>query len=442
MSQINPIHPIRQMNKTQIQTKIKPLLTKSACVLFTSVLGMMAAHADGDDEVMVITRSVAGSAYPVAVMPFAQANKISDNLNLAGLGATHQNLPQHTQSASEILHNLSTWRNQGFGYVVIVRTHSMPSNKTAISYEIVDTNTAQISDKQTQVSDNHPAALAVAYNQISDKIYQAISHQPSDLTGKIAYVEETGTPNNKTSSLKLIDVHGQAIATLYTVNGSILTPTFSPDGSRIAYSVQTKDGLPVIHIQSVNGGQPQVVTPFWGHNLAPSFSPNGDSILFSGSHENNNPNIYRLNFTANRLERLTNLAGAENSPNYLPSGTGFIYTADHGTRSQSLQRYDFGTGKSTQIAARASNPRLSPDGNKLVYVASNRIVIANTQGKTQQSFAVNGTEISASFSPSSTRIVYAQKQGNQSQLMIRSLTSNTARTIATTGIAKDPVWSK
>lgn len=418
---------------------MKSPVTK-ACLALTISLATAYAHAD--DELIVITEQVAQSRYPVAVMPFSDAHQVSHHLSLAGLGATHQNLPQHTQASSEILRNLTAWRNQGFEYVILAQSHQILGNKLAINYEIIDTKIGSVSVKHTQISDNHPAAVQAAYRQISDKIYQAITGQPSDLMGKIAYVEESGSPQNKVSTLKLIDPSGQLIRTLDTVNGSIMTPAFSPDGLNIAYSVQTKNSLPVIYIVPVLGGTPKLVTPFWGHNLAPSFSPDGGSILFSGSHENNNPNIYRLNLHANHLDTLTTLAGAENSPNYLADGSGFIYTADKGTRRQSLYRYEFGSARSTQIASHATNPRLSLDGSKLVYVSGGRITIANAQGRAQQSFGVLGTDVSASFSPSGTRIIYTSNQGNKNQLMIRSLSSNATRAIPTSGTARDPIWSK
>lgn len=408
----------------------------------TLFISLMPSVAMAQDEVIVVTRQVQESRYPVAVMPFADAGRITDNLTLAGLGATAQNLPQNTTNATDIVNNLGTWRNQGFRQVVLVQTHTMPANKLAISYQLVDTATGSVGVKQTQVSENNSTALAASYAQISDKIYQSITGKPSDLVGKIAFVEETGLPSNKTSMLKLVDMSGKNLATLDTVNGSIMTPSFSPDGRYIAYSVQSKNALPVIYVRSLDNNQLQMVTPFWGHNLAPSFSPDGGSLIFSGSHEANNPNIYRLNLAANSLEKLTSLSGAENSPSYLPDGTGFVYTADHGTRSQSLQKYDFATGKSTQLVARGSSPRVSTDGSKIIYTAAGRIIIANQQGKTLQSFAVAGTETAASFSPSGSRIVYAVNQGNQSQLMIRSLSNNAVQTLPTTGVVRDPVWSK
>lgn len=423
---------------------MKKLTLLTAALLSVSMSQMASAN---DDKVWTVTQQIAQSTQRVAVLPFIGNNALSSaitaKLDTTELGATQNNLPQQTNNSNEILSNLNAWRNQGFGYVVIGQAHSIAGGKTAITYEVIDAiNGKSLGGAQTHITDSNPSAINRTSAQLSDKIYQAITGQASDFGSKIAYVENTGTPSAPIATLKIIDSDGQNARTLYTVNGSILTPTFSPNGSQLAYSVQRQNGLPVIQIQSVNGGESRVVTPFWGHNLAPSFSPDGTSILFSGSHENNDPNIYRLNLSLNTLERLTNLNGAENSPNYLPNNQGFIFTADQGSRRQGLYRQNFSSQTATPLIANATNPRLSHDGSKIVYVAGSRIVIANTQGKTEQSFAASGTEISASLSPSGNQLVYALSQGKQSQLMIRNLHNNSTRAIATTGQVRDPIWSK
>ncbi|WP_294034952.1 translocation protein TolB [uncultured Moraxella sp.] len=401
---------------------------------------------DDTDKVWVATQQIAQSSDRIAIVPFVGdtvvTGVVTANLDGTELGASSGNLPQRTASTNDILANLSTWRNLGYDYVVIGKSHSIVGNKTAISYDVIDTKAAKVIGSQTQVSDTNTASLKLAGHQISDKIYQAITGKSGDFGSVIAYVEETGTPSNKTSRLKLVDATGQNARTLFTVTGSILTPTFSPDGSRIAYAVQAKNGLPVIHVQSINGTHSEVVTPFWGHNLAPSFSADGTRLLFSGSHEYNNPNIYELNLTTKTLKAITTQNGAENSPSYLPDGSGFIYTADNGTRSQSLYRYQFANQNATRIALNATNPHLSHDGSKIAYVAGQDIIIANVSGSTLQRIKVGGTEISASFSPSANRIVYAQSQGGQSKLVIHNLTSNQSTTLPTTGQVREPVWSK
>ncbi len=420
---------------------LRPL---AAALLAVASLPLL-AHA-AEDEVWVVTKAGVNNPNAVAVVPFMGDSQVTTmltaNLNSTELGATNQSLPQmQAGSAADIINNINAWRAQGYRFVVAGRAHSIVGNKIAINYEIVDVGSGgTLGGMLTQVADNNSAALRTAANQMSNHIYQLITGNAADFGSRIIYVEENNTPTNKTSTLKLIDSSGADAKTLYSVQGSIFNPTVSPDGSRIAFSVQKSNELPVIHLLPISGGASRIITPFWGHNLSPSFSADGNSILFSGSHENNNPNIYRLNLSANHLEKIIDKPGAENSPRYLPDGTGFIYTADNGSRRQSLYRYQLNNGVSTQLATNATNPTVSHDGSRIAYVSGGRIVITNSSGSTQDSFGVGGTEIAASFSPSGRQLVYSTNQGSRGQLIIRNLSGGQTRSISTAGLVRDPQW--
>lgn len=403
-------------------------------------------HANGIDEI-VVSKTGVNSVGQVAIVPFlgdtaGSSNTIARLLDSTELTASNQKLPHNPQSAREVLDNINAWRNQGFAHVVIGKSHSIVGNKIAISYEIIDlAQGTLIGTPRTQISDNNPAALSHASKQIGNHIYQSITGNFADFDGQIAYIEES-VSKPKISTLKITDPTGQNTRTLFSVQGSILSPAFSKDGSQIAFSVQKDNALPVIYAQSVNGGEPKLLTPFWGHNLSASFSPDGSHLLFSGSHDNNNPNIYYLDLINKQLKQLTDLQGAENAPRALVDGTGFIFTADHGSRSQSLYRQSFNSKNSVKIANNASNPQLNTAGDKVVYANADGITVVNLSGAVLHRIGVTGTEISPSFSPSSNKIIYSVKQGNQSKLIIYSLANKTSQTLNTTGIVRDPVWSK
>lgn len=425
---------------------MKQFIQKNSLILaMLSAVATSAAYADEIGEI-VVSKAGINNTTQVAIVPFlgdaSGSRALVELLNDAELNTTNQKLPHNPQSAREILDNIQAWRNQGFSHVVIGKSHSIVGNKIAISYEIIDTAQAlPIGSPRTQISDNNPAALNHANKQIGNHIYHAITGNNADFDGQIAYIEESSS-EPKISTLKLIDPTGKNARTLFSTQGSILSPAFSPDGLQIAYTVQRPNALPVIYTQSINGGEPKLATPFWGHNLSASFSPDGNQLLFSGSHDNNNPNIYSLDLIQKNLKTLTNLSGAENSPRALASGTGFIFTADHGGRTQNLYQQDYGSQNAKKIADNVSNPQLNKTGNQVVYANNQGIVVANLSGSVLHRLPVNGTEISPSFSPSSNKIVYSIKTGNQSKLVIYSLKNKTSKTLATTGIVRDPVWSK
>lgn len=418
---------------------------KTLRLLSLSVLSVLTVSANANTLELDINKASGTNPYQVALVPFMGDNVVSQvintNLNHTELKTNSQNLPA-VHSSAQFAQNQLPFAQTGYPFVVVGSLANANGGKIHINFEVIETRSGRvIGGRQSQLADNTANGLRYAGHVVSDRIYELITGKAGDFSGRIAFVEETGDPRNKTSTLKVMDADGQNVVELFSVQGSIFSPVWSPDGNTLAYSVQRPNGLPVIYLQSADGGNQRLVTPYLGQNLGASFSPDGTTLLFSGSHENNDPAIYQLHLASGGLKKITNMTGAENSPSYAPDGRSFVFTADGGSRTPQLYRYDFNTNQATRIASgMASGPRYSPDGKKIAYVAGSTLVVMNLGGGIQ-SIAPTSTHESASFSPNATRIAYASNNGGQGAITIRSLVTGQSFTKTATGRVREPSWS-
>lgn len=383
----------------------------------------------------------------VAFVPFAGDSVLSpivlNDLSKTELNVTSKDLPQQPHSSGELAGTLPVWQSMGIPYLVVGTTRSN-RGKVVTDYEVIDVKSGRVlAGKQSLTADNDKQSMRYAGHVIADKVYELITGTPGDFTGRIAYIEETGTGKQKTSRLKVMDADGENAKTITEVAGSIFSPAWSPDGNRIAYAVQRDKSYPVIYVQSVSGGGAAALTPFAGSNLSPSFSPDGSKILFSSSFEGS-ADIYEISARGGAPKRLINWPSSEVQPNYAPDGQSFVFVSDRaGFNKPQIYRYEFGSGRTTKVSnsSYATSPQFSSDGSKIAFLNGRSAAIMNSSGAVTTNLGNTGIDEAPSFSPNGQRVVYASTQGGRGVLTIKSLNGGEAFGKSGQGIIRSPVWS-
>lgn len=383
----------------------------------------------------------------VAFVPFAGDSVLSpiilNDLSKTELKVTSKDLPQQPRSSSELAGTLPVWQSMGIPYLVVGSTRSN-RGKIVTDYEVIDVKSGRVIEgKQSLTADNNKESMRYAGHVIADKVYELITGTPGDFSGRIAYIEEIGAGKEKVSRLKVMDADGENAKTITEVTGSIFSPTWSPDGNRIAYSLQRDKSYPVIYVQSVSGGGATPLTPFPGSNLSPSFSPDGSKILFSSSFEGS-ADIYEMNASGGQPRRLINWPSSEVQPSYAPDGKSFVFVSDKtGFNKPQIYRYEFGSGRTTKVSSSgyATSPQFSNDGSQIAFLSGRSAAIMNSGGAVTTNLGNTGIDEAPSFSPSGRNVIYASKQGGKGKLTIKSLSSGQSFDIPVQGIARSPIWS-
>jgi TolB protein len=100
--------------------------------------------------------------------------------------------------------------------------------------------------------------------------------------------------------------------------GSNLTPAWSADGSKIAFS-SARTGDPEIFVADASGGNLHRVTTFRGPDVAPTWNPQTNSQIAWVSGRTGLPQIYTMDSDGGNIQRITD-GGYAVSPSWSPTG--------------------------------------------------------------------------------------------------------------------------
>ncbi len=150
----------------------------------------------------------------------------------------------------------------------------------------------------------------------------------------------------------------------------ISSPRLSPSGDRVVFSGVGKDGYKDIYVLNFETGDYRSITDDHYYDAAPDFSCDGRSIVFVSDRCEFGPqgatNLYRIDLATGALTQLTFGLFNDRSPDCTPAGV-FFSSDRAGFYNLFLLDHDDNLKQYSNLVAGAINPRLSPDGTKLVY---------------------------------------------------------------------------
>jgi TolB protein len=125
----------------------------------------------------------------------------------------------------------------------------------------------------------------------------------------------------------LVNTDGNVSRRLTNSKGIDISPSFSPNGSKMAF-VSSRNGLPQIFIQDIQSGQTKRLTFSGRYNTQPSWSPAGDKIVYTTWENNGEINIFTINADGSGLTQLTRNCGENKSPSWSPDGSMIVFTSN------------------------------------------------------------------------------------------------------------------
>ncbi len=338
------------------------------------------------------------------------------------------------------------WRVLGMEYVVVGSASTMPTGEIRVRYYLFDVvNERQMLSDQVSGSRTQWRDMA---HHVSDDVFEAITGIRGAFSTKILYVlaQNAGSPNAR-YSVEMADSDGRRAETLFASNEPVMSPSWGPDGRRVAY-VSFETGRQAIVIQDLITGERELITQFSGINGSPVFSPDGRSLVMVLSRDGN-PEIYLMNLADRRLRRLTRHHAIDTEPSFSPDGRHIVFTSDRGGAPQ-IYRLELTTNLVERLTFQGgynARARVLPDGKHLVYVhRSDRgvfhIAWQDLERDDVRVLTQTALDESPSLAPNGTMLIYATQDRGRGILAVVSIDGRVKyRLPSSSGDVREPAWS-
>ena len=419
-----------------------------ALVVLAVMASMIGLGSPAMAQMNIEITGVGQSLYPIAVMRFKDENKLPTSVteivrqDLARSGYFKNTENGNASEGDEGTPNYKSWGARGADALAVGSVVQTGESQFEIRYKLFDIRKSEsLGGLNINTSADN---LRAAGHKIADDIIFKLLGQRGIFSTRLSYVIKEG----KRYRLVISDADGQNIRNAMNSGEPIISPSWSPDGKKVAY-VSFEDRKPVIYVHELATGRRIAISNQKGNNSAPAWSPDGKKLAISLSKDGNTQ-IYSINADGSDLHRLTRGRTIDTEPQYSADGRSIYFTSDRGGNPQiyrmsSEGEQAEGAKRITYKQGFVTSPRISPDGKYLVYIANIsgafRLYILNLATGDSQSLTDGSSDESPSFAANGRYVLYSTKVGGKRVLAAVSVDGNSKQVLSIPGSdVRQPSW--
>jgi TolB protein len=346
----------------------------------------------------------------------------------------------------------ATWNNLGVVYVVTGSLEPLENGhllRLAL-HDVVYGTVRQIQAFALPEAGDENFRLAV--HAAADEVVRWATGQPGMAASRIVFVRRG---RDGGSELMVVDSDGENLRRIASGSRAMMSPVWSPDGSRIAYSVEQDDASWHLVERVLATGEVRTISSRAVISMTPAYSPDGRRLAFAVTGDRSNAEIYDYDVQQRCCLRLVRGGPGEDiSPTYSPDGRRLAFMSDRlgqphiyvmsaeGGEATLLSPYVYGE------VGYYTSPDWSPESSLVAFHGRSRggrfqlmIADAAKPGSTVQQITEEGTSEDPSWAPDGRHIVFKGVRSTGYGLYVIDTATGRTRPLVLGSDARVPDWS-